>query len=192
MQPSNGLNFNPQLSKKVFFYCQPSKRQININHKKVSRHFKECDFFSRSARSSGFPTDHLTSRNRKRALKKSRRRPANGDAVKKFQNSFGALLRMPQRMGCIVSSLHCKCQQMRFTRHKLTQNFVRFPVYFQTFLIFVQRSNYHWSCFRSMRKTLHHKFKNKYIMPQNVIECWLKCGNRYWIWCMRKCSFFRA
>ena len=81
---------------------------------------------------------------------------------------------------------------MRFTRHKLTQNLVGFPVYFQTFLIFVQRSNYHWSCFRSMRKTLHHKFKNKYKMPQNVIECWLKCKNRYWIWCMRKCSFFRA
>ena len=103
MQPTNGLKFNRQPSKKVFFYCQPSKRQININRKKVSRHFKECDFFSRSARFSGFPTDHLTSRNRKRALKKSSWRPANGDAVEKFQNSFGALLRMPQCWGCIVA-----------------------------------------------------------------------------------------
>ena len=75
---------------------------------------------------------------------------------------------------------------------KSTQNLVGLTVYFQTFLIFIQRYNYHWTCFRSMRKKLHHKFKNKYIMPQNVIECWLKCKNRYWIWCMRKCSFFRA
>ena len=29
-------------------------------------------------------------------------------------------------------------------------------------------------------------------MPQNVIECWLKCKNRYWIWFMGKCSLFRA
>ena len=29
-------------------------------------------------------------------------------------------------------------------------------------------------------------------MPKNVIECWLKCNNRYWIWFMRKCSLFRA
>ena len=135
---------------------------------------------------------YQSSRNRKRALKKSRRRPANGDALKKFQNSFGALLRMAQHMGCIVSSLHCKRQQMRFTRHKSTQNLVGFPVYFQNFLIFVQRSNYHWSCFRAKKKKLHHKFKNKYIMPQNVIECWLKCKNRYWNWCMQKCSFFRT
>ena len=28
--------------------------------------------------------------------------------------------------------------------------------------------------------------------PKNVIECWLKCKNRYWIWFMRKCSLFRA
>ena len=93
---------------------------------------------------------------------------------------------------------------MRFTRHKSTQNqegnrlliigswqnLVGFPVYFQTFLLFVQRSNYHWSCFRLMRKKLHHKFKNKYIMPQIIIECWRKCKNPYWIWCMHKCSFF--
>ena len=78
---------------------------------------------------------------------------------------------------CKQYIIHSSRQQMRFTRHKSTQNLVGFPVYFQTFLIhvFVQRSNYHWSCFRSMRKKLHHKFKNKYITPQNVIECWLKC-----------------
>ena len=97
---------------------------------------------------------------------------------------------------CHNVGVHCKelalCQQMRFTRHKSTQNLVRFPVYFLTFLIFVQRSNYHWSCFRSMRKKLHHKFKNKYIMPQNVIERWRKCKNRFWIWCTRNCSFFLA
>ena len=29
-------------------------------------------------------------------------------------------------------------------------------------------------------------------MPKNVIECWLKCKNRYWIWFTRKCSLFRA
>ena len=29
-------------------------------------------------------------------------------------------------------------------------------------------------------------------MPKNVIECWLKCKNRYYIWFMRKCSLFRA
>ena len=25
-----------------------------------------------------------------------------------------------------------------------------------------------------------------------LIECWLKCKNRNWIWFMRKCSYFRA
>ena len=75
---------------------------------------------------------------------------------------------------------------------KSTQNLVGLTVYFQTFLIFIQRYNYHWTCFRSMRKKLHHKFKNKYIMTQNVIDCWLKCKNPYWIWRMRKCSFSRA
>ena len=29
-------------------------------------------------------------------------------------------------------------------------------------------------------------------MPKNVIECWLKCKNRYWIWFMGKCSLFHA
>ena len=29
-------------------------------------------------------------------------------------------------------------------------------------------------------------------MPKNVIECRLKCKNRYWIWFTRKCSLFRA
>ena len=29
-------------------------------------------------------------------------------------------------------------------------------------------------------------------MPKNVIECWLKCKNRYWIWFTRKCSLFGA
>ena len=29
-------------------------------------------------------------------------------------------------------------------------------------------------------------------MPKNVIECWLKCKNRYWIWFMGKCSLFRT
>ena len=29
-------------------------------------------------------------------------------------------------------------------------------------------------------------------MPKNVIECWLKYKNRYWIWFMCKCSLFRA
>ena len=29
-------------------------------------------------------------------------------------------------------------------------------------------------------------------MPKSVIECWLKCKNRYWIWFMRKCLHFRA
>ena len=29
-------------------------------------------------------------------------------------------------------------------------------------------------------------------MPQSVIECWLKCKNRNWIWFMRKCSYFPA
>ena len=29
-------------------------------------------------------------------------------------------------------------------------------------------------------------------MPKNVIECWLKCKNRYWIWFRRKCSLFCA
>ena len=29
-------------------------------------------------------------------------------------------------------------------------------------------------------------------MPKNVIECWLKCKNRYWIWFTRECSLFRA
>ena len=29
-------------------------------------------------------------------------------------------------------------------------------------------------------------------MPTSVIECWLKCINRNWIWFMRKCSYFRA
>ena len=27
-------------------------------------------------------------------------------------------------------------------------------------------------------------------MTKNVIECWLKCKNRYWIWFMRQSSFF--
>ena len=95
---------------------------------------------------------------------------------------------------CKQYIMHCNRQQMRFTRHKSTQNLVGFPVYFPTFLIhvFVQRSNYHWSCFRSMGKNLHYKFKNKYLIPQDVIECWRKCKNPYWMWCMRKCSFFRA
>ena len=29
-------------------------------------------------------------------------------------------------------------------------------------------------------------------MPQSVVECWLKCKNRNWIWFMHKCSYFRA
>ena len=29
-------------------------------------------------------------------------------------------------------------------------------------------------------------------MPKSVIECWLKCKNRNWIWFMRKCSYFCA
>ena len=29
-------------------------------------------------------------------------------------------------------------------------------------------------------------------MPKNVIECWLKSKNRYWIWFMRKYSLFHA
>ena len=29
-------------------------------------------------------------------------------------------------------------------------------------------------------------------MPKNVIELWLKCKNRYWIWFMRKYSLFHA
>ena len=29
-------------------------------------------------------------------------------------------------------------------------------------------------------------------MPQSVIECWLKCKNRNWIWYLRKCSYFRT
>ena len=29
-------------------------------------------------------------------------------------------------------------------------------------------------------------------MQKSVIECWLKCKNRNWIWFMRKCSYFRA
>ena len=34
--PSNGLEFNGPPSKKVIFYRQPSKMQININREKVS------------------------------------------------------------------------------------------------------------------------------------------------------------
>ena len=29
-------------------------------------------------------------------------------------------------------------------------------------------------------------------IPKNVIECWLKCKNRNWIWFTRKCSLFGA
>ena len=29
-------------------------------------------------------------------------------------------------------------------------------------------------------------------MPKSVIECWLKCKTRNWIWFMRKCLFFRV
>lgn len=41
-QPSSGLKFNRQSSKKVIFYRQPSKMQINIS---ILRYFK-CLFFS--------------------------------------------------------------------------------------------------------------------------------------------------
>ena len=27
-------------------------------------------------------------------------------------------------------------------------------------------------------------------MPKSVLECWLKCKNRNWIWFMCKCSYF--
>ena len=43
-QPSNCLKFNCKPSKKVLFYRQPSKMQININRQKVSRHFKNVTF----------------------------------------------------------------------------------------------------------------------------------------------------
>ena len=40
-QPSNGLNFNRQkVVKKVIFHLQPTKMQIDINRKKVSKYFK--------------------------------------------------------------------------------------------------------------------------------------------------------
>ena len=43
-QPSNRLKFNCKRSKKVLFYRQRSKMQININRQKVSRHFKNVTF----------------------------------------------------------------------------------------------------------------------------------------------------
>ena len=39
-QKSNGQKFNREASKKLTFYYQPSKKQINTNSQKVSRYFK--------------------------------------------------------------------------------------------------------------------------------------------------------
>ena len=43
-QKSNGQKFNPEPSKKLTFYRQPLKKQINSNRQKVSRYFKSHFF----------------------------------------------------------------------------------------------------------------------------------------------------
>ena len=44
-QKSNGQKFNREASKKLTFYHQPSKKQINTNRQKVFKYFKS-HFFS--------------------------------------------------------------------------------------------------------------------------------------------------